>query len=75
MAELKTEYKHIRFVEVAQKPKTKVWECLNNKSCLRVGVVKWYGPWRRYCFFPEPESWFDVSCMDDINDFIKQVRR
>ncbi len=71
---MKTKYKNIHFVEVAPKPKTKVWECLNNRSCLKVGTVKWCSQWRRYCFFPQAESWFDVSCMNDICDFINQAK-
>jgi hypothetical protein len=42
----------IRYVEDAPKAKTKVWKVLAKESDVLLGVVKWYGPWRQYSFFP-----------------------
>ena len=69
-------YKYIHFVEVEKKPKTSVWECRNNRSEDTLGRVKWYGPWRQYCFFPEPfaELVLNDGCMRDICHFMGQLR-
>jgi len=64
-------YKHIEFFEGYRKPgmKTKVWVCMN-KNEVMLGVVRWYGPWRQYCFFPDKDTVFSKSCLDDIKDFV-----
>lgn len=35
-----------------------------------LGLIKWYSPWRRYCFYPSNETIFDSKCLSNINDFI-----
>lgn len=35
-----------------------------------LGKIKWYGAWRQYCFYPEPETIFNTGCMDDIQRVI-----
>lgn len=73
---MKTEYQYIRFEKVAEKPKTAVYACLNIHSGDELGEVKWYGPWRQYCFFPAVLlAVFNVSCLQDICHFIKQLPR
>lgn len=32
--------------------------------------IKWYAPWRKYCFFPEDDIVFDNKCLKEILDFI-----
>ena len=71
---MKTRYKFIYFIHVANKPKTSVWHCLNNGSDSLLGGIEWYGPWRQYCFFPEFDTVFNVSCLEDINHFIGQLK-
>jgi len=70
---MKTEYKYIYFIKVEDKPKTSVWHCRNQKSHGLLGIVQWFGPWRQYCCFPEPETVFSVGCNRDINHFIDQL--
>ena len=71
---MKLRYKHIHFVEVEKKPKTSVWECRNNSSTGTLGEIKWYGPWRQYCYFPTVQAVYSVGCFEDINAFIGQLR-
>jgi len=77
---MKTEYQYIHFAKTAEKPKTVVYECRNNRSGEVLGEVKWYGPWRQYCFHvaggaPYTTAIFNVGCMKDICDFIEQLPR
>jgi len=51
--------------------KTEVWYVHNLSSGGRLGTVKWYGSWRQYCFFPEPDCVFNKDCMSDVIKFIE----
>jgi len=72
---MKTEYKYIYFIWLKNKPKTSVWHCRNQGSNDLLGEVKWYGPWRQYCFFPEMATVFNNTCLDDVNHFMSQLKR
>ncbi len=37
-----------------------------------VGIVKWYGPWRKYTFTPYSHTVFEQDCLRDIADFCEQ---
>ena len=38
---------------------------------ITVGMIKWYAHWRRYCFFPNSNCIFDVSCLLEISKHIE----
>ena len=71
---MKTEYTHICFEIIERKPKTNVWVCLNKKSRQELGRIKWYGPWRQYCYHPSFQAVYSASCLRDIVDFIDQLK-
>ena len=66
-------YEFIYFTKVEDKPKTSVWECKSNRSNDCLGVVKWYSPWRQYCFSPAVLTIFNVGCLEDINHFMSEL--
>lgn len=68
-----TQYKYIYFTKVEDKRKTSVWDCRSKRNGGLLGMVKWYGSWRQYCFMPESGTVFNISCNDDINSFIRQL--
>lgn len=37
----------------------------------RLGVIKWFGRWRQYAFFPETGTVFNTECLKDIQNHIK----
>lgn len=45
--------------------KTEIVEVLN-LSMEKLGQIKWYGAWRRYCFYPDESTLFDSSCLAEI---------
>jgi hypothetical protein len=46
---------------------TKVWEV---KSSTHLGIVSWYGPWRKYTFHNTyADCIFDANCLREIADF------
>lgn len=66
---------YILFEEIEQKPKTKVIAVVNKKSGFRIGTIKWYGPWRQYCLFPDDATIFNKDCMEYIIDFINTLMK
>jgi hypothetical protein len=68
-------YQYINFKLIEQKPKTGVYQCRNNKSGVELGLIKWYPAWRQYCYFPTCQAVYSKGCLDDINDFIKEISR
>lgn len=70
---MKTKYKYIHFEQLESSTKTSVWNCNPNSGGYPLGMVKWYVPWRQYCFNPVSHTVFNKGCMEDINDFITQL--
>ncbi len=71
---VKTRYEYLHFEKVADKPKTSVWSCRTNRNNDELGTIKWYGPWRQYCYFPTVQAVYNTGCLNDINDFISQLK-
>jgi len=65
-------YKHIHFEEITSRGKTKIWVCWNN-SGEELGIVKWYAPWRQYCFDCNIVI-MSQSCLCDIADFLDRIK-
>lgn len=47
-----------------------------NTNC--IGEIKWYAPWRKFCFYPDKDTVWDSKCLlevlqqlDKINDEYK----
>lgn len=62
--------KWITFTEVPTSKKTKTFEINAKEGGYKLGVVKWYASWRKYSFFPEPNTLFESKCLQDITDFM-----
>jgi hypothetical protein len=37
-----------------------------------LGEVRWYGRWRKYCFFAEPSTIYEQDCLRDIAQFCEE---
>jgi len=68
-----TKYLEFRFFAYSQTKVTSIWDVLskNNKICL--GWIKWHSSWRCYAFSPAKDTIFNVSCMQDIVNFINKL--
>lgn len=64
---------YIIMVEVEKKPKTSVYEVRTKNDGFVLGIIKWYGPWRQYCFFPSEETLWSRGCLQEIIDFIEKI--
>ncbi len=73
----KTKYKHIHFEDIYMYSgrKTKTFLCQNNNTNTNLGIIKWERTWRQYCFYPDGQTAFSKSCLEDICDFIKQLKQ
>lgn len=65
---------YLEFSLIEKKPKTKVIGVCSRKGSNSLGIIKWYGPWRQYAFFPEGETIFNVGCLNDIITHIRELR-
>lgn len=63
---------HLKFVEIKDTGKTKVWEIQNSFLGAKIGLIKWFGAWRKYCFFPNEETVFDTKCLNRISEFMDE---
>ena len=74
--DLKLEYKHILFVEQPIVQGRQRYTCRNKKNGGLLGQVEWYGPWRKYIFWPNGycESVFGETCLRDIIHFLNQLK-
>lgn len=64
----------IRFEEKASNTKTKRWTVLPHQEIYPLGEIKWYGPWRKYCFFPNSARMviLEEHCLRDIALFCEE---
>jgi len=68
---MKTLFTHIYLQELPIcNGTTSRWAVRNRKSNYLLGWIKWYGAWRRYCFFPLVDSVFSADCLADIQETI-----
>jgi hypothetical protein len=71
------ESKYLEFWKAGYTGETDIYDVLS-KSCdlpftkhrSILGHIKWYGPWRQYCFWPSPQTIFNPACLQDIREFI-----
>ena len=42
-------------------------EVVNKKTRESLGLIEFNKKWRKWCFYPENETWFDSECLDDIS--------
>ena len=72
---MKTVYMYLVFVQIENPgKKTSIWECRNKNSQTVLGLIKWYVSWRQYCYFPVVQAVYSAGCLDDISQFINQLK-
>ena len=65
--------KYLRFELIEQKPKKKVIAVQSKTHPVRLGIIKWWNPWRCYTFFPERGTLYNAECLDNIQSYIKEL--
>lgn len=44
-----------------------------NYEGIFIGEIKWYAQWRKYCFFPAPETLWDSKCLGDVQKLLDLI--
>ena len=59
------------------KPKTAVYGIFSAHHSERLGTVKWFGPWRQYCFWPScvDVTTFSSGCLRDLDNFLVTLKK
>jgi len=60
----KPEYNY--FHQITTHGKTRLWDVHTKFSNMKIGCIKWHCGWRKFAFFPEPETLFDEDCLRHI---------
>lgn len=56
--------------------RTWVWSVeARDSSVMSLGRVSWFGRWRKYAFYPAPNTTFDTKCLAEIAAFLTQRDR
>jgi hypothetical protein len=65
---------YIRFVGPRYTPsgKTRIWSVIATRNDALLGEIRYYGRWRQYAFFPEPNTIFNPDCMDEVSKFCRE---
>ena len=71
--EILKETKYLSFIVKEHKPKTKVVAVVNKTHKQEIGVIRWYGAWRQYCFYPHPNTIWNTACLNDVNNMITKL--
>lgn len=70
---IKTQYKYIHFVQLPHNGTTTKWSCRNINSGDELGIIKWHGAWRQYCYFSTDRAVYSKGCLQDISEFISAL--
>ena len=65
--------KYLRFELVEEKEKTTIWAVVSKMHGDRLGIIKWFGRWRQYAFFPESETVYNNECLNTIASFLTEL--
>jgi hypothetical protein len=55
--------------------KTRIVSVCSRSSGDLLGEIRWFGRWRQYCFYPEPNTIFNRGCMADIIAYVEGLGR
>ena len=72
-ADQEFEGKYFNSVWYESKPKTGIWLLYSKSSTYGLGFIKWYAPWRQYCFFPIEDTIWSKGCLEEVNQYITQL--
>ena len=51
--------------------KTRRWNVMRAEyPHIKLGEIAWMGSWRKYAFYPEPQTIFEETCLADIAEFL-----
>jgi hypothetical protein len=67
---------HLKFEgKPSETGKTIVAIIFTNHDGVVLGLIKWHGPWRQYCFFPNKdyETLWSWDCLKELSEYIQEL--
>ena len=61
--------------EEIQNRKTPIYHIISKNSEDEIGIIKWFGAWRKYCFFPNGNTVWDNKCLQYIINFLNEKNK
>jgi len=61
---------YLKFVKEGDTGRTEMHGVFSALHGDRLGTVKWFGLWRQYAFFPEPETVWNRDCLRQLAKFL-----
>ncbi len=61
-----SEYVLFEYVGTSDSGKTVIYNVLEKRYSSILGQIRWFAPWRQYCFYPKTSSVYDHSCLTAI---------
>lgn len=58
---------------VTQPAKTKLVAVVNIHHEEVIAEIKWFSKWRQYCFYPYPNTIWNITCLNDVNTVIEEL--
>lgn len=52
---------------------TSTYYVVNRRSGTTIGLIRWYGPWRAFCFFPEANTVWSCGCLADLHEALETI--
>lgn len=76
-AKMKNSFIRFVFAGLSKSGKTSTWAVTDADEMYQLGMIKWYGHWRGYAFFPEEgrETLYEQKCLREIATFIESATR
>ncbi len=70
---IRGEYMHLVELQLPKGRKTAIYEVRENTSNRPLGQIKWYAPWRGFCWYPACGTVFDSGCLGQIITWIRAL--
>ena len=51
-----------------------IYRIFNNKSCVQIGMLSFYKPWKEYVFSAPEDCVFNDGCLRDVLNFLNLIK-
>jgi hypothetical protein len=63
--------RYLEFRLAHEGEKTSTWDVVSVRHGDLLGIIRWWGAWRQYTFFPSNNTVFNPDCLREISAFIE----
>lgn len=65
--------KFLEFILLEEKEKTNVYSVYHKEKQISLGIIFWYGAWRRYVHKPDDDTIWDSACYKEVSAFLDKL--